>query len=67
MLARADSFTFYVNGAEVLSSHDPYLTSGHFGFFVRSSSQGQTTAALTSLVVRALLPAATPTLTPSPG
>jgi hypothetical protein len=67
ILARADTFTFYVNGAEVLRSHDPYLTSGHVGFFVRSASQGQTTAALTSLTLRALLPAATPTLTPPPG
>jgi hypothetical protein len=67
ILARGEVFTFFVNGAEVLRSHDPHLTSGHFGFFVRSASQGQTTAALTSLSVRALLPAVTPTPTRPPG
>lgn len=67
IVARGGTFTFFVNGAEVLRSHDPHLASGHFGFFVRSAGQGQTTAALTSLVVRALLPAATPTPTLPPG
>jgi hypothetical protein len=67
ILARGGAFTFFVNGAEVLRSHDPHLTSGHFGFFVRSASQGQTTAALTSLSVRALLPAVTATPALPPG
>ncbi len=67
ILARGETFIFFINGAEVLRSHDPHLTSGHFGFFVRSAGQGQTTAALTSLTVRALLPAVTPTPTFPPG
>lgn len=67
ILARGEEFTFFVNGAEVLRSHDPHLTSGHFAFFVRSAGQGQTTAALTSLTVRALLPAVTSTPTLPPG
>jgi hypothetical protein len=67
ILARGGTFTFFVNGAEVLRAHDPHLTSGHFAFFVRAAGQGQTTAALASLSIRALLPAVTPTPTLPPG
>jgi len=67
VLARGQTFTFFVNGVEVLQSRDTLLASGGFGFFVRSASQGQTTAALTSLTVRALAPDATPALTSMPG
>ena len=67
VVGRGQVFTFFVNGVEVLQSHDSQLLSGGFAFFVRSASQGQTTAALTSLTVRALLPDASATLTPAPG
>jgi len=67
VLARGQAFTFYVNGAEVLQSHDSQLSFGSFAVFVRSASQGQTTAAVTSLTVRALQPAASATLTPGSG
>lgn len=60
VLGRGESFTFLVNGEEVLRLRDPLLTSGHFGFFVRSASQGQTTAALTAIRLWTLLPAVTP-------
>jgi hypothetical protein len=63
VLARGQTFTFYINGVEVLQSRDSQLTSGSFGVYVRSAGQGQTTAALTSLTVRALQPDAAITLT----
>lgn len=59
VLGRSDSFTFLVNGEQILTLRDPLLPSGLVGFFVRSSSQGQTTAALTALRLWTLLPAAT--------
>jgi hypothetical protein len=65
VFARGPAFTFFINGAEVLSARDTQLISGGFGFVGRSASQGQTTAALTSLSVRALPP--TPTVTPRSG
>jgi hypothetical protein len=67
VLARGQTFTFFVNGVEVLQSRDSQLASGGFAVFVRSASQGQTTAAITSLSVRALQPATTATLTPESG
>ncbi len=60
VLGRGDTFSLLVNDEMVLEVRDPLLTSGQFGFFVRSASQGQTTAALTAFRLRALLPAATP-------
>lgn len=65
VLARGPAFTFFINGTEVLAARDSQLISGGFGFFVRSASQGQTTAALTALSVKALPP--TPTVTPASG
>jgi hypothetical protein len=67
VLASGQTFTFFVNGVEVLQSRDSHLTSGGFAVFVRSASQGQTTAAITSLSVRALQPATAATLTPESG
>lgn len=67
VLGRGQQFTFFINGVEVLQERDSQLVSGGFGFFVRSSSQGQTTAALTALTVRALQPDLTTTLTPASG
>ncbi len=64
ILARGDDFTFYINDVEVLRADDPYLLAGGYGFFVRSASQGQTTAALTALSVYALQPEASPTPAP---
>lgn len=60
VLGRGDTFSLLVNDEPVLQVHDPLLTSGQFGFFVRSASQGQTTAALTTFRLWDLLPAATP-------
>lgn len=59
VLGRGDSFTFLVNGEQVLRLRDPLLPSGQVGFFVRSSSQGQTTAALDALRLWTLPPSAT--------
>jgi hypothetical protein len=67
VLGRGQEFTFFVNGMEVLQERDSQLVSGGFGFFVRSSGQGQTTAALTALTVRALQPGPATTLTPASG
>jgi len=67
VLARGEDFTFFVNGDEVLQARDPFLASGQSGFFVRSASQGQTTAALTAFTLRDLLPAATPAVPPASG
>jgi hypothetical protein len=67
VVARGEDFTFFVNGQEVLRARDPLLASGHFGFFVRSASQGQTTVALTAFTLHALLPPATPTVPPASG
>lgn len=67
VLARGEDFTLFVNGQEVLQARDPFLASGRFGFFVRSASQGQTTAALTAFTLHALRPAATPSVPPASG
>jgi hypothetical protein len=67
VLARGQTFTFFVNGVEVLQSRDSQLTSGGFAVFVRSASQGQTTVAVTSLTVTALQPATTATPTSESG
>jgi hypothetical protein len=67
VLARGENFTFFVNGNEVLQARDPFLASGLSGFFVRSASLGQTTAALTAFTLRDLRPAATPTVPPASG
>jgi hypothetical protein len=67
VLVRGQTFTFFVNGVEVLQSRDSRLASGGCGVYVRSASQGQTTAAVTSLIVTALKPAAAATLTPESG
>ena len=61
VLGRGDTFSLLVNDEAVLQVRDPRLTSGQFGFFVRSAGQGQTTAALTAFRLWGLLPAATPT------
>ena len=63
VLGRGDTFSLLVNNEQVLQVRDPVLASGQFGFFVRSTGQGQTTAALTSFQLRTLLPAATPSPT----
>lgn len=60
VLGQGDTFSLIVNDEPVLEVRDPILTSGQFGFFVRSASQGQTTAALTAFRLRALPPVATP-------
>jgi hypothetical protein len=67
VLARGQTFTFFVNGVEVLQSRDSQLISGGLGIFVRSASQGQTTVAVTSLTVTALRPATTATPTSESG
>lgn len=67
VLARGQTFTFFVNGLEVLQSRDSQLISGGLGIFVRSASQGQTTVSVTSLAVTDLQPAATATLVPESG
>jgi hypothetical protein len=66
VLARGPEFTFFINGAQVLQARDTLLVSGGFGFFVHSAGQGQTTAALTSLTLRALEPDAMQVPTPAP-
>lgn len=67
ILARGSALTLFVNDVEVLSARDSTLTSGGFGFFVRSASQGQTTAALTSLHIQTLPPEARITVPPASG
>jgi len=59
VLGRGDTFSLLVNDVPVLDVRDPLLTSGQFGFFLRSAGQGQTTGALTAFRLRSLVPAAT--------
>ncbi|NIS82453.1 MAG: hypothetical protein GTO14_20100 [Anaerolineales bacterium] len=61
------TFQFFINDVQVFSARDDELTSGGLGLFVRTRRSGLTTVSFDYFTVRALLPTATPTVTPSPG
>lgn len=58
LVGQGDTFSLQINDQPVLQVRDPLLPAGQLGFFVRSASQGQTTASLTSFRLWALPPAA---------
>jgi hypothetical protein len=64
VLANGKNLRFFINGIEVFTIDDRTVAEGRFGFFVRSRSDGQTTASFDDLLVREISP--TPTPVPSP-
>jgi hypothetical protein len=63
LLARGDTFRFFVNDVEVLSARDISLSSGRLGFFARAGSAGQVSVSFDELSVRSLRAPGTATAT----
>jgi hypothetical protein len=66
VLAEQEVLRFFINGEEVFSLRDRTSYAGRIGMVVRSRQGGQTTASFDELIVRALVPTATPTVSPTP-
>jgi hypothetical protein len=66
VLAEQERLRFFINGEEVFSLRDRTSLAGRIGLVVRSRQGGQTTASFDELIVRALVPTPTPTVSPTP-
>lgn len=66
LLARGDTFHFFVNDVELFTVRDVTLTSGLLGLMARAGPGGQVSVSFDDLTVYALRPLGPPTATPRP-